>query len=154
MRKFLAAVTAVLIVIVSAIGYGSFSSEEKVDLTPPAATSDDPTGLSGYYTQELNWENCGDSFECTKLTVPLDYANPAKKAIAISVIRLSAKENTLGSLILNPGGPGGSGISYARAAQFVTTEVIRANFDIVGFDPRGVGESTPIECIDDLTTDK
>jgi pimeloyl-ACP methyl ester carboxylesterase len=153
-RKFLAAVTAVLIVIVSAIGYGSFSSEEKVDLTPPAATSDDPTGLSGYYTQELNWENCGDSFECTKLTVPLDYANPAKKAIAISVIRLSAKENTLGSLILNPGGPGGSGISYARAAQFVTTEVIRANFDIVGFDPRGVGESTPIECIDDLTTDK
>jgi pimeloyl-ACP methyl ester carboxylesterase len=152
-RKFVAAVTAVLIVIVSAIGYGSFSSEEKVDLTPPKATSNDPTGLSGYYTQELNWENCGGGFECTKLTVPLDYANPTEKAIAISVIRLTAKENTLGSLILNPGGPGGSGIQYTRAAEYVTTQTIRDNFDIVGFDPRGVGESTPIECIDDQTTD-
>jgi pimeloyl-ACP methyl ester carboxylesterase len=100
-----------------------------------------------YYTQHLNWSACGDGFECATLAVPLDYADPAKEQIAISVIRLPASGNErIGSLLLNPGGPGGSGIEYARAATSVVSPQLRARFDIVGFDPRGVGDSSPVRC--------
>ncbi len=153
MRKFTAAVTAIFLFIVVAIGYSNFSSSSDSAIVPPVSNSENPTDLSGYYDQILTWENCGGGFQCTSLTVPLDYRDPYAQAISISVIRLKAKNNTLGSLVLNPGGPGGSGIQYTRAAEYVVSDVILENFDIVGFDPRGVGESSPIECIDDPTTD-
>lgn len=153
MRKFTAVVTAIFLVLVVAIGYNAVNSDRPTEAVPPTANADDPTDLSGYYDQELSWENCGGGFDCTSLTVPLDYANPYEQAISISVVRLKAKDNTLGSLVLNPGGPGGSGIQYARAAEYVVSDEVRANFDIIGFDPRGVGESSPIECLDDATTD-
>jgi len=59
----------------------------------------------------------------------------------------------LGSLILNPGGPGGSGVEYATYVEYVVSSTLRENFDIVGFDPRGVGASTPVECLTDEQTD-
>ena len=154
MRKYIATITAVLLVLISAIGYNTFESEKAVPAFTPSANPNDPTDLSGYYDQVLSWENCGGGFECASLSVPLDYADPYKQAISISVIRLKATGQSLGSLVLNPGGPGGSGIEYARAAEFVVTKNLLTNFDIVGFDPRGVGESSPIECIDDPTTDE
>ena len=154
MRKYIATITAVLLVLISAIGYNTFESEKTAPAFTPSANPNDPTDLSGYYDQVLSWENCGGGFECASLSVPLDYADPYKQAISISVIRLKATGQSLGSLVLNPGGPGGSGIEYARAAEFVVTKNLLTNFDIVGFDPRGVGESSPIECIDDSTTDE
>jgi pimeloyl-ACP methyl ester carboxylesterase len=153
LRKFTASVTAIFLFIVIAIGYSNFQSSSDLAAVPPVSNSENPADLSGYYDQVLSWENCGGGFQCASLTVPLDYANPYAQAISISIIRLEAKNNTLGSLVLNPGGPGGSGIQYTRAAEYVVSDVIRENFDIVGFDPRGVGESSPIECIDDSTTD-
>jgi len=108
--------------------------------------------LSGYYAQKLTWKKCGGGFDCSTLSVPLDYANPNISAISLSVIRLATK-NPIGSLILNPGGPGGSGIDYARAAEIVVSDQLRAKFSIVGFDPRGVGKSTPVHCFDDNQTD-
>lgn len=153
MRKYTAVVTAIFLVLVTAIGYNAVNSDKPAKISTPTANPDDPMDLSGYYEQVLSWENCGGGFECSSLTVPLDYANPFDQAISISVVRLKAKNNTLGSLILNPGGPGGSGITYARAAEYVVSPSILENYDIVGFDPRGVGESSPIECIDDATTD-
>ena len=119
MRKYIATVTAVLLVLVSAIGYNTFESAQPQEVFTPSANPADPMDLSGYYDQELTWENCGGGFECTSLSVPLDYEDPYKDAITISVIRLRASAQPLGSLILNPGGPGGSGIDYARAAEFV-----------------------------------
>lgn len=154
MRKYIATVTAMLLVLVSAIGYNTFESGQPNSATVPSANPENPTDLSGYYDQVLTWENCGGGFECTSLSVPLDYDDPYKDAITISVIRLRVSAQPVGSLILNPGGPGGSGIEYARAAEFVVSKVLLDNFDIVGFDPRGVGESSPIECIDDQTTDE
>ncbi|MDR8408287.1 alpha/beta hydrolase [Nonomuraea sp. 3-1Str] len=97
----------------------------------------------------LAWSGCGDGFQCAKLAVPLDHADPGGERIRISVIRLPATGDRIGSLVLNPGGPGGSGVDYARAAQSVVSADVRARFDIVGFDPRGVGASAPIECLDD-----
>jgi len=89
------------------------------------------------------------------LKVPLSYDNPAQASIELKVIKLPASEpgKRIGSLVMNPGGPGGSGIDYARAARGVTTDALRARYDIVGWDPRGVGTSDPIHCQDAAQTD-
>jgi pimeloyl-ACP methyl ester carboxylesterase len=112
--------------------------------------------LSRYYDQVITWEVCEDSFECAELNVPLDYNEPERVSIDIALIRLPTRDTDarLGSLVLNPGGPGGSGIEYVKAAQFVTTDSLRRAYDIVGFDPRGVGASAPVDCLDNDEIDE
>ena len=112
--------------------------------------------LQGYMTQSLSWKKCDSGFECTTVRVPLDYANPGAKAITLSVIRHNAsdRKHRIGSLLVNPGGPGGSGIDYAMSAEFIVTPAVLRKFDIVGFDPRGVGKSTPLWCLTGPETDK
>ena len=112
-------------------------------LPPKAPTS----ALQRYYSQHLSWSDCGDGFDCATMSVPLDYANPSGQAIEMSVIRLKASGDRIGSLLINPGGPGGSGIEYARAARSVLSADLLAHFDTIGFDPRGVGQSTPVRCM-------
>jgi pimeloyl-ACP methyl ester carboxylesterase len=95
------------------------------------------------------WLPCVGDFECAELKVPLDYADPGSDQIGIELVRLPASDpaHRIGSLLVNPGGPGGSGVDFVReyADIFFSSEV-RARFDIVGFDPRGVGTSSPIQC--------
>jgi pimeloyl-ACP methyl ester carboxylesterase len=107
----------------------------------------------GQVGRELAWNDCDDGFECAKLRVPLDYGKPGGEQLEIAVIRLPAGGDRIGSLVMNPGGPGGSGVGYARAARLVLSEKVRRRFDIVGFDPRGVGESAPVECLNDERLD-
>ncbi|MGV9327092.1 alpha/beta hydrolase [Streptosporangium sandarakinum] len=95
----------------------------------------------------LAWKDCGDGFECAKLPVPLDYGKPDGERIEISVIRLPATGRRIGSILINPGGPGASGVEYARSARSVLSGAVRARFDVVGFDPRGVGGSSPVRCL-------
>ena len=118
----------------------------------PAAA--DPR-LDSFYSQKLTWTRCGGEFQCTTLTVPLSYDDPAAGSLGVKVLRYRTDrdEDYLGSLVVNPGGPGGSGIDYARAARAITTDAVRARYDIVGFDPRGVATSDPIDCLDDKQTD-
>ena len=81
--------------------------------------------------------------------MPLDHARPRGAAISIAVIRLPATDPTrrIGSLFLNPGGPGGSGVDFTLfAGPFLYTEEVRARFDLVGFDPRGIMRSTALRC--------
>lgn len=121
---------------------------------PEPTTANDP--LAPFYTQQLSWEPCegGDEFECAKLTVPLDYDDPDTGTIELAVLRSPATgDDRIGSLLVNPGGPGGSGIEYARSEDVVSDEV-RERYDIVGFDPRGVGMSTPIDCLTDDELDE
>lgn len=109
--------------------------------------------LAQFYTQELAWEPC-DEFECATLNVPLGYDAPEGDTIELAVLRVPATDDDpIGSLLVNPGGPGSSGIDYARSGQVVTDDVHRL-YDIVGFDPRGVGESAPIDCVDDEELDR
>lgn len=99
-------------------------------------------------TPILQWTDCGGGFQCATAQVPLDYRQPLGQTIFIALIRQSALDpsNRIGSLFINPGGPGGSGVDAVRAvAQFFPQE-LQARFDIVGFDPRGVGLSTPVQC--------
>jgi pimeloyl-ACP methyl ester carboxylesterase len=122
---------------------------------PSASSSSVDPALASFYGQKLRWTGCGGGFECTELTVPVDYAAPTGDTIKISVLRLKATDQAhkLGSLLLNPGGPGGSGTEFGRAARAVVDAPVRAKYDIVGFDPRGVGGSAPIACLDDKQLD-
>ncbi len=116
---------------------------------------EDPA-LAAYYGQNLTWTGCGGKFECATMSVPLTYDEPDGESIDVKLVRLPAgnPDQRLGSLVLNPGGPGGSGIEYARAARVVLTGDLLEHYDIVGFDPRGVADSTPIECLTDRQLDR
>lgn len=99
----------------------------------------------------IDWEPCG-SIECAKFNVPLDYGNASGKTIELSLIRIKARkpDQRIGVLLANPGGPGASANDFVRIWRGVLASDIRDKFDIVSFDPRGVGESSPILCHDNL----
>jgi pimeloyl-ACP methyl ester carboxylesterase len=96
----------------------------------------------------ITWTPCREGFECASVRVPLDYDRPEGAKISVSAIRLPAAEpeQRLGALFLNPGGPGGSGVDIARGLAAYLPLEIRARFDIVGFDPRGIMRSTALRC--------
>lgn len=106
--------------------------------------------LQRYYTQDLTWRSLGDGIDSTKVTVPLDWAKPAGATIELAIARHRAKGSRVGSLLINPGGPGGSGYDFvAQSAQYVVTPDVLQHYDLIGFDPRGVGRSTPVVCYTD-----
>ena len=110
-----------------------------------AARTPAPTTLAGYYAQRLDWQPCHNGFECARLLVPFDYARPSRRRFSLPVIKLPAAEESrrIGALVVNPGGPGGSGVQYALGARSEFPSAVLARFDIVGFDPRGVAASEP-----------
>lgn len=121
-------------------------------ITGPAVA---PADLAPFYAQTLTWRPCADGMTCAWLTVPLDYADPAGSTVRLRIARVTATgpaEQRQGSLVVNPGGPGASGTEFASyVASSVVPSVARA-FDVVGFDPRGVGESAPITCMTGVQT--
>jgi pimeloyl-ACP methyl ester carboxylesterase len=123
--------------------------------SPPAGTNDPSTdpALSRFYSQRLSWSRCGDGEECATLTVPLDWARPAGPAIKVALLREPAGGKRIGSLVVNPGGPGVSGKAYAQAAHQAFGRSVTEHYDVVGFDPRGVGDSDPIRCLPDSQLD-
>ena len=115
---------------------------------------DYPKTLSGYYAQEIDWKSCRQDFQCATLAVPIDYKKLSTGTFEIALLRYEARTSKkLGSLIVNPGGPGGSGVDYAYAAEYIFSSAILDRYDIVGFDPRGVSRSAPIRCLTDKELD-
>lgn len=110
-----------------------------------SASSPPPADLATFYTQVLTWSPCEDA-ECATLSVPVDYARPVDGSIDLAVVRRPAAGAAQGTLVVNPGGPGASGTAYARAADRVLGMPVVNAFDVVGFDPRGVGGSAPVRC--------
>lgn len=110
------------------------------------------TATPGRAAGPINWSDCGRGFECGTLQVPVDYSKPNGATLSLALVRQPAtdKAHRIGSLLVNPGGPGASGVDFVRAWTAVLSRDIRARFDIVGFDPRGIGQSTPIVCHDNL----
>lgn len=112
-----------------------------------------------FYDQEISWEKCDDpkysKAQCATVEVPLKWNEPDGKTISLLITKLEASGEKKGSLLMNPGGPGGSGNqSVAQYGSETTTEKLRQNYDLIGFDPRGVKDSAGIECLDDKGTDE
>ncbi len=104
----------------------------------------------GVRVPRLVWRGCGGGFQCSRAVVPLDYSRPRGPTITLSLTRLRATDprRRIGSLFVNPGGPGGSAESEVRVAKLLFSAAVRARFDIVGLDPRGTGASAPVRCFD------
>lgn len=137
-RKLLIVITAVTCLLT---GCSSTTKESFPDAPNDAST--------------LNWQNCNGNFQCATLEVPIDYSDAALGQFDIAVIRYRdpGQRDRIGSLVINPGGPGVSGIEYARSAQYILSPDVLERYDIVGFDPRGIGASTPIHCLSDAEQD-
>ena len=114
------------------------------DVEPPPSTT---TTIALPAPVPIEWKPCGDGVQCGTVSVPIDYLEHAKGTLDLAVVRRPARDagRRVGTLVVNPGGPGASGISRVRRGFRISDEVA-ARFDIVGFDPRGVGESTPVTC--------
>ncbi|MFJ1868161.1 alpha/beta hydrolase [Streptomyces sp. NPDC088097] len=134
---------------------GSEAASGSASGAASASPSPVPAALRPYYEQKLTWRECGVAgFQCSTMKAPLDYADPgtpdSAKAIDIAVSRRVATGpgKRLGSLVVNPGGPGGSGIGYLQAYAGIGYPAgVRAQYDMVSFDPRGVERSSPVECL-------
>ena len=117
-----------------------------------------PEGLESFYSQKVEWYDCGATggmersaqrtgFQCAKVKVPLDYSRPDGQTIEVAMKKhLATGSVRQGSLFINPGGPGGSGVQYVEGAAETAFAGVQGSFDIIGFDPRGVGSSTPVTC--------
>ncbi|MHA6696130.1 alpha/beta hydrolase [Homoserinimonas sp. A520] len=115
-----------------------------------------PTGekvsaeLQPFYDQVLKWSACEDGFQCATADVPLDWSDPSRDSIELALIRSVATGDRLGSLLINPGGPGASGFEFVRdSLDFAVSARLQSRYDIVGFDPRGVNRSSPVDCYDE-----
>ena len=134
----------------------------------PAMPGGVPAGLERFYAQKLSFGPCetyattnadaktfaNSAYECARLEVPLDYEKPNERTAQVALLRVAAKGEPgkrIGSLLLNPGGPGFSGMSHAPFVSNALGEhAITRQFDLIGFDPRGVGASTPaLDCYSD-----
>ncbi len=138
----------------------SFLGGAKPDTAPSTAKADPsivasaPAGLDSFYSQEVVWEACENGFQCAKVTVPVDYEKPDGDTIQIAALRAPSTGKKSGSLLVNPGGPGGSGYDFVKdAAGTHFSQAVRANYDVVGFDPRGVKRSSPVTCMTDAERD-
>ena len=159
--------TAAVLVAVMFLVAGCSSDPDVRPNSAPAATraADDPSAVSRqhvrtgplarFYDQRLRWSACHGGFQCSGLQVPLDYARPGGRTIELSLVRLPRRgDGPRRSLVLNPGGPGGSGVDYALAAGSVVSSAVRGRYDVVGFDPRGVRRSAAVSCLTDAQIDR
>lgn len=129
-------------------------------LEPPTSESK-PTGervaadLEPYYGQVLTWEGCDGGFECATATAPLDWEAPGDGEIELALVRHRATGERIGSLLVNPGGPGGSGYDFVKdSLDYAVGQPLQQRFDIVGFDPRGVGRSSAVTCYEPADMDQ
>lgn len=125
------------------------------------------TTAQAFDSQHISWGACTSEpaddptadlsgFQCGSVVVPLDYANPAGKDVTLALVKWPAanQANKVGSLLTNPGGPGASGVDFVEESKSEFDGALHAHYDIIGFDPRGLGRSDPITCLDDKTQDK
>lgn len=146
--------------LLAACSFGAPADEPSLEPSPlaeDASTARVPPepALARYYEQELAWDECRDDLECAEVEVPRDYADPAGESLTLAVLRMPAEheDHAIGALLVNPGGPGVSGMDYAASARTYFGAEVRAAYDIVGFDPRGVGDSTAVDCLSDERLD-
>jgi len=162
-KRLVAAIAALLVCAGLTACQGS--PDIKASPATASATPTVPAGLESFYNQKVSWYACAKKgmdeaksgedtgFSCAKVKVPLDYSNPGGETIEIAVKKRAATGDSVGSLFINPGGPGGSGIELVDSAGTYFSKNLTGSYDVVGFDPRGVGSSTAIDCLSDSDLD-
>ena len=163
-RRVSAGVLAAVAGVCVGVGAGAVPAAALPAVGPaPAASSKAavPQGLESFYSQKVEWYDCvatagveksadRTGFQCAKVTVPLDYSHPDGQTIEIAMKKHLATGSTRqGTLFVNPGGPGASGVDSVGATATTTFAGVQRAYDIIGFDPRGVGSSTAITCSTD-----
>ncbi|MBM3816806.1 MAG: alpha/beta fold hydrolase, partial [Actinobacteria bacterium] len=120
--------------------------------TSPDGSNENDTAQPG----TISWESCSagptGTYECGYLDVPFDYANPRVGTFSLYLVRRLADSTAtrIGSMLVNPGGPGFGGTVVAEQAEWYLSSSLMDRFDIIGWDPRGTGQSTPaVDCIDE-----
>lgn len=153
--RLAAAAGALALMTVAACTDGSAMQEDRSsESTDGSAWRDvpvpslDAAGLDDYYEQDVEWAGCAGG-ECGSALVPLDYQDPTGDTVTLALKRIPASGDSLGTIFVNPGGPGVSGIDFADTFASVMRPQVLESYDVVGFDPRGVGESDPVDCLDD-----
>jgi len=120
-----------------------------VSAPPAPVESDAPTGFEEFFAQDVAWEGCGSTAECASIDAPLDWSDASKGSIELALSRVRASGDSKGSILVNPGGPGGSGYDFVKnSISYAASGELLSNFDMVGWDPRGVGQSSRVECLD------
>ena len=157
-RRLAAGVLAAVSGVCLGVGAGAVPAVAVPAAPAVAVKAAVPKGLESFYGQRVEWYDCGatggmeksaeaTAFKCAKVKVPLDYSQPDGQTIEIAMKKHVATGSIhRGSLFINPGGPGGSGVQYVEAAAETSFAGVQGSYDIIGFDPRGVGSSTPITC--------
>ncbi|WP_327155857.1 alpha/beta hydrolase [Streptomyces tubercidicus] len=152
-RRSLAPLLAVGVTAMLAPTLATSTATAAAAATPSTATPSAAKGaLDRYVQQKPQWKRCqADSpaeFECAKIKVPLDYRAPegGRIDLAISRIKSTAPGKRHGVLLSNPGGPGGSGLYMPLGMQEKLPKSAQQKYDLIGFDPRGVGQSSPVSC--------
>lgn len=161
-RRALSVLASSTAVVLGLSGCSLFSPDDRagapataVETADPAAIGEVPENLRSFYSQDVEWESCDGSFSCATIEVPLDYSDPGRSSIEIAAIRSDATGEAQGTVLVNPGGPGGSGVSIVRdSLNYVTSDRLRESYDILGFDPRGVNRSSAVSCYTDAEQDE
>ena len=163
-RRVSAGVLAAVAGVCLGVGAGAVPAAALPAAGPASAASSKaavPQGLESFYGQKVEWYDCvatagveksaeKTGFQCAKVTVPLDYSQPDGQTIEIAMKKhLATGSVRQGTLFMNPGGPGGSGVDNVGAMATTTFAGVQSAYDIIGFDPRGVGSSTAITCSTD-----
>jgi pimeloyl-ACP methyl ester carboxylesterase len=150
-------------------GCTSFADAVAAGSSKSASTSTKPAEPKA---ASIKWSDCDEQiqpliagqpgsdrnlkFECGRTEVPISYDEPKGATLPLFLVRvvMAGQTNRIGSLVVNPGGPGASGADAAIGLALTLPADVMSRFDIVGFDPRGVGLSTPVECISDATKER
>lgn len=158
LRRGLTAIAALAVAATMLSGclYAAIPPEEAATPAPSREPDLDgvPAGFEDFYGQTLDWASCSGaddgSYDCTTVTAPLDWSDAGAGSIELSLIRRAATDgDALGSLLTNPGGPGASGYDLiADSATYAVSSPVLDAYDVIGFDPRGVGRSTAVTCLD------
>jgi pimeloyl-ACP methyl ester carboxylesterase len=118
------------------------------ETSEPKPTSDG--AFAEYFNQDLEWEDCG-SLLCADIDVPIDWEDPNSDSVTIALAKQEAFEHAQGTIFVNPGGPGASGIDFI---EYAVSSDLNDSFDVIGWDPRGVGASTEVRCFGDAQKDE
>lgn len=128
---------------------GCFLLPEKANTSKDDGKDTSDKAFAEYFDQKVKWTDC-DDLECATIKVPIDWTDEKSESVEIGMAKQAASGKSKGTLFVNPGGPGGSGVDFV---QYATSDDLADNFDVVGWDPRGVGASTQVTCLDDADMD-